>query len=50
MITAKKLDSDGQHETIDKDNKCRAFEIFQLRRLDFSIDLRERFLAAHGED
>ena len=37
-------------KAVDGDDDCGAFEILELGMLDFAIDLRQAFLAAHGQD
>ena len=50
IITAKKLISDGECQTIDKDDERGLLEIEELGAFHLAIDLRERLLAAHRQD
>ena len=40
----------GEQQAIGKDDEADLLEVLELRRFHLAIDLRERFLAAHGED
>ena len=39
----------GEHHAVDENHQRRFFQVRQLGMLDFAIDLRERFFAAHGQ-
>src|SRR6266702_6410259 len=40
----------GEDEAVDRDDNCRALQIFELGMLDLAVNLRQALLAAHGQD
>ena len=39
----------GEDEAVDRDDDRGALQVFQLGMSKFTVDLRQRFLAAHGQ-